>query len=537
MRFQHKTYCSITGSFVYITMILILFYACEKIEPERVIKVRTESVTDIQYTSSIAQGTLVDIGEEGIDQYGHCWSVTEDPENTGEYTTLGSRQSTGNFISHLENLTPGTQYYVKAYAHKRLTIEYGELVSFTTPAGSLPTINTNVVTSVTMNSAICGGEVSSEGGYAVIARGICWNTTGNPTLENNSKGIGSGPGSFDTQLTGLTKRTTYYVKAYATNQQGTNFGSEAVFTTSDLPFVSTSEIGNVKPNSVTCTGVVNDAGLAEVTVRGFCWDFNPGPTINDAHSENGGGTGEFEETISELASATRFFIRAYATNINGTVYGEQLEVITSFVDTRDFKTYPVTLIGEQYWMAENLNYGNYIHSSESQTDNEIVEKFCFDDVEDNCGLYGGYYTWPEMMQYDSVQSVQGVCPSGWHLPSDEEWKTLEMTLGMSQESADEENWRGTSEGGKLKLQGTDIWQSPNEGATNESGFSALPGGYYDIITNNDFIESTISATFWTSTKVPETFNAYYRFLDYTHAQIFRSPGYQGNSAPVRCIKD
>ncbi len=127
-------------------------------------------------------------------------------------------------------------------------------------------------------------------------------------------------------------------------------------------------------------------------------------------------------------------------------------------------------------MAENLNVGSMINGSSNQTNNGIIEKYCYDDNTSNCDTYGGLYQWEEMMQYVTTPGAQGICPDGWHLPTDEEFKTMEMALGMSQGEADDTGWRGTDEGGKMKESGTTHWYSPNMGATNSSGFTALPGG-------------------------------------------------------------
>lgn len=162
------------------------------------------------------------------------------------------------------------------------------------------------------------------------------------------------------------------------------------------------------------------------------------------------------------------------------VYGQETGTIT---DSRDGQTYNIEKISNQWWMAENINIGSYINSeSEDPTDNLTIEKYCYDDIEAYCDTFGGLYFWDEMMQYypsDSgyIGTTQGICPDDWHIPTDAELKTLEMHLGMSQADADNTFWRGTDEGGKMKETGTTYWNSPNTGATNSSGFTALPGGY------------------------------------------------------------
>ena len=124
-------------------------------------------------------------------------------------------------------------------------------------------------------------------------------------------------------------------------------------------------------------------------------------------------------------------------------------------------------------MAENLNIGTKINSTtggQLQTDNGIIEKYCYDNDESQCDIYGGLYEWNEAMQYVTTEGGQGICPDGWHIPTDGEWTTLVEYLGGN-------NWAG----GKIKSKGaieagTGLWKYPNAGATNESGFTGLPGG-------------------------------------------------------------
>ena len=138
------------------------------------------------------------------------------------------------------------------------------------------------------------------------------------------------------------------------------------------------------------------------------------------------------------------------------------------------------------------------------------------------------------MQYVTTPAAQGICPAGWHIPTDDEWKTLEMYLGMTQAQADDEGWRGVDEGGKLKEAGTTHWVSPNIGATNSSGFTALPTGHRN--TGGDFWNLTLNGQLWTSTDIG-SYPAYHRFLDYNSAQIWRSGINKLDGYAVRCMQD
>ena len=150
-------------------------------------------------------------------------------------------------------------------------------------------------------------------------------------------------------------------------------------------------------------------------------------------------------------------------------------------DSRDGQTYNTVQIGDQCWMAENMNIGTMINGSNDQIDNGVIEKYCYDNVPANCDTYGGLYQWNELMQYETTQGIQGICPTGWHIATDEELKTLEGTVdsqyGVGDPVWDETGNRGLDAGGNLKETGTTLWEPPNTGATNSSGFTALPSGY------------------------------------------------------------
>ncbi|MBK8300407.1 MAG: hypothetical protein IPK90_08155 [Chitinophagaceae bacterium] len=124
---------------------------------------------------------------------------------------------------------PGTMYFVRAYATNIVGTSYGGEISFTTQ--NIPSVTTNSVTSITSSSAICGGNVVSNGGTTVTSRGICWSTTVNPTIANSRTINGSGSGPFSSAMTGLLSGRTYYVRAYAANSWGTAYGSNVAFTT------------------------------------------------------------------------------------------------------------------------------------------------------------------------------------------------------------------------------------------------------------------------------------------------------------------
>ena len=211
----------------------------------------------------------------------------------------------------------------------------------------------------------------------------------------------------------------------------------------------------------------------------------------------------------------------------------------ALVDARDSQLYNTVLIGTQCWMAENLNIGTMINSTSGgtngdgeQTDNSTTEKYCYYNNTSNCDIYGGLYQWNEIMQYvASGAGIQGICSDGWHLPTDDEWKTMEMALGLSQSEADDTGWRGTDEGEKMKS--TSGWNTNGNG-TNSSGFNALPGGYRS--SNGSFYNLGNSGYWWSSSETSGT-NAWYRHLYYDNDQVYRGSYVKTYGFSVRCLKD
>lgn len=137
------------------------------------------------------------------------------------------------------------------------------------------------------------------------------------------------------------------------------------------------------------------------------------------------------------------------------------------IDVRDGQVYSTALIGDQCWMSENLNYGTFIDTNTRQTQNSIVEKYCYNNDSSQCARYGGYYEWDEAMMYSTSHPATGICPEGWHIPQVTEWNVLINFLG------------GTNvAGNKVKQAGFYNWDAGNDNATNESGFDAIGAGYF-----------------------------------------------------------
>lgn len=190
------------------------------------------------------------------------------------------------------------------------------------------------------------------------------------------------------------------------------------------------------------------------------------------------------------------------------------------------QTYNTVLIGNQCWMKENLNIGTRIDGNQNQTNNSVIEKYCYNNNDQNCNTYGGLYQWDELMQYSNDTTTQGICPDGWHIPTDAEWDIIINYLNGEAVAGGKMKATGTIQGGD------GLWQEPNTGATNESGFTATPAGKHY---SNSFLNLSAGNFIWSSTESNN--NAWYRSLGYSGQNIFRSAHEKSAGFSVRCIKN
>jgi hypothetical protein len=275
----------------------------------------------------------------------------------------------------LVGLTEGTLYYVRAYATNSSGTSYGDTLSFKTiQSTTVPTVATETIGMIASNSAVGGGNITSDGGSAVTARGVCWNTTGSPTVNNNISSDGTGIGSYTSNITGLTANTTYYVRAYATNSIGTAYGDQINFTTleeTNLPEVTTAEVTDITTTTAACGGNVLSDGGSEVTAKGVCWNTTTNPTIADYHTTDGFGTGIFNSNLTNLEDNKTYYLRAYATNSVGTAYGQEVSFTTfeefllahyTLNNTREDKTgnYPDIILDNTPYVGNSI-YCNGIY--------------------------------------------------------------------------------------------------------------------------------------------------------------------------------
>ncbi len=435
-------------------------------------------------TSSSAEsgGNVTADGGATITERGICWATTASP-TTANNKIAATAGGTGTFTISITGLQPGTIYHVRAYAINSSGTAYGADESFTTLAVKA-TVSTAPVTVFTQTTATAGGDVTATGGADVTEKGICYATTANPTTAGTHvAATTTGLGAFTCNLTGLTAGQTYHVRAYAHNSVDTEYGADVTFTTSpiSLAALSTNAATAITNNSATAGGTITSNGGGTITVSGVCWGTSPNPTTTGSHTTDGTTTGTFTSNLTGLADGTVYYIRAYATNSAGPAYGTQVQLLTKVADV-DNHLYNTVLIGTQVWMAENLkttklNNETDIHKVIGNTPAANTEwagmtgpAFCYyQDVDDFGDAYGALYN------YYTINTGM-LCPAGWSVPTDAQFKTLEMHLGMSQAEADGVYDRGTHNEG-LALKSATGWNPGGIEGTNASGFTALPGGY------------------------------------------------------------
>jgi uncharacterized protein (TIGR02145 family) len=513
--------------------------------PVNLANVETGQISHISYFSAVCGGNVVDEGNGNVSARGICWGTNADLNLENALGSTVNGNGPGFYSGNVINLLDGIKYYVVAYATNETGTAYGAIKSFNTIDISLPSLSTASVSSISFNGAHCGGNISNNGNGAILARGCCWGTVANPTLENNTGHSSDGPGlgDFTSILTGLTESTTYYVAAYATNALGTAYGSVKIFNTDVLflPTVQTGDVSNIAYSSANCAGTVTQNGNGNILARGVCWSKSADPTLenNLGYTTNGIGLGGFVGTLSQLDALETYYVTAFATNEKGTAYGTVSSFETldrcGFPISYEGKSYATVRIGDQCWMSQNLNVGQRINGSQNMSSNSTIEKYCYNDDVSYCEAYGALYQWGEVMKYSTIEGAQGLCPDGWHLPSDDEWKRLEgfadSNYGIGDPEWNQENFRGSDAGYRLKsISG---WSYSSNGS-DAFGFTAKPAGYRNL--NGDFYNVGSYGEFWTSTK-PSGSDAWGRTLKVHEDGIKRSKdsGYWGRA--VRCVLD
>lgn len=291
------------------------------------------------------------------------------------------------------------------------------------------------------------------------------------------------------------------------------------------PVLTISNISNIAYNTANCNGTFPSNGGSEIVVWGVCWSTSQNPTIKDSKIEYPNTTGGniFITTLTGLVQSTAYNVRAYATNSNGTTYGNQISFTTQTGDQQtrpidvDGNVYHSVTIGSQTWMVENLRTTHYRNGNTitNVTDNSAWtlngSSYCnYNNDLANSTIYGNLYN-----RYVAT-NPNNIAPLGWHVPSDVDWFILQQYVS----------------GGGLKDRGTLYWKNPNTSATNISGFTALPSGERS---SNGIFSGIGSYCYWWSTGGWSGVNIWGLSYSNNSFQISGGTGKEGMS--IRCIRD
>ncbi len=396
-----------------------------------------------------------------------------------------------------------------------------------------PQVTTITATNITFNSATMGGTIKSNGGAEIKAKGICYATTAAPTVQSDTTNQGAGSQNFTSQITDLLPNTKYFARAYATNSAGTGYGEEFSFTTgAGLPTV-TLAVSNISYKELTASWTVTAQGASAVSLSGW--------VISTSNALPVTGTDVFasfttsatfvEKKISDLTTGTKYYVRAFATNNQGTAYSNVIEATTLALPTAtdaDGNVYGSVLIGTQIWMDKNLRVtkfsnGDAIPTTSTPTQNISGETnpiyyWAPNGDQVNVSGFGLLYT-----SYVATDN-RNVCPAGWHVPTSEEWVTLTNELGG-------DNLNSTA-GAKLKSTGLNYWN--HDLGTNTTGFNGVGSGLRNPAGSYSFLKTY--GEIWSSTaKDAAETRTFYLYSQFAHPDHYYRP--KSTGLAIRCIKN
>jgi uncharacterized protein (TIGR02145 family) len=516
--------------------------------------VTTDSASNVTETSAMLHGSISNPDNVAITSQGFEWKATEG----GTYTQVTASGAAMTYA--LTGLTANNSYTYKAFVTYGETTAFGEELTFTTLATvTNPTITTDSATNVTETSATLHGSISNPDNVTITAQGFEWKATeGGTYTQVTASGI-----SMTYELTGLTTNTSYTYRAFVSYGETTAYGEELTFTTFATvtnPTVTTDSATNVTETSAMLHGSISNPDNVIITAQGFEWKTTEGGTYTQVTASGTAMT----YALTGLTANTSYTYKAFVSYGGTTAYGGELTFTTLAaavpVDGQpcpgaptltdyDGNVYNTVQIGNQCWMKENLRTTHYSDGTAipAGTTASSSSPYYYDYSSSSLPLTlrGYFYNWPAVMHGESSSQanpsgVQGICPTGWHVPSDAEW--TQLTNYVSSQS-DYVCGSVTSRIAKA-LAGTTGWTSSstscavgnNQSTNNTTGFSALPAGYFSGIGGGGVCYTGTLANFWSTTQ----FN--YNNISYLNMQ--HNSGYldygsysAGFGCSVRCLRN
>jgi len=334
--------------------------------------------------------------------------------------------------------------------------------------------------------------VSADGWESFVRRGVCIGTGIVPSvLDTCFDADSSGTDSYEVLVEGLAPSTDYTARAFAISLLEITYSASVSFTTPQPPTVVTQGVALVESRMAVVTGAVTDEGSGAVVQQGVCYGQSEKPTTADTCVQAASLEASFEVELDGLLPGTVYFVRAFAQHSEATGYGNQLVFSTlpeqGAVTDIDGKVYSTVIIGEQEWMAENLNAGRYAGGG---TIPEVTGAIGWTQLDTPAWSWYGNEsangeTYGKLYNGFAVAGEGNLCPDGWSVPTESDWQVLERLQAIFEDELGNTGLRGVSQasGGRLKATGTSLWSSPNSGASNTSGWSALPGGFPGVFGN------------------------------------------------------
>ncbi|MEN8120672.1 MAG: FISUMP domain-containing protein [Bacteroidota bacterium] len=511
----------------------------------------TQDAISITENSATLKGTVNANGEEVTVSFEYG-ETTAYGNTVDAVPSTVSGTSVTSVSADISGLTVGTTYHFRLKAENSDGVTYGEDKVFATST-TKPTATTLAVSSVTETTAILNGTVNANGYETTVT--FEYGTTDSYGSEINSTPdlvTGSTDTDVSASLTNLLAGTTYHYRVKAENSGGISYGDGMELTTNAYYINITAPISTDHWVANETYEITWNNNITENVIMKFYKD----GVFQDDIVETPGVTGNsFSWTVpNNLVYAKDYTIRVMGVNDNTIADTSEVFIIseptgtTGTVSDIEGTSYNTIKIGKQWWMAENLKSVFYTDgtvmtngSSVGDITGNYTTKYYFNygNSSANAETYGRLYTWTAAMKGQSgsdlnPSGVQGVCPNGWHLPSDAEWMELESVLGMQASELIQTGDRGTNnEGGQLKQVGTSLWTTPNTGANDSYQFTALPAGFFYF--TGVYYELT-EGTFYWSTSMDGT-DVYARGLSYQNGQINRGIADRAFGFSVRCVRN